>query len=46
MTLTGNSSQCAIVPNKFRKQMHRHRAENVWIRKLRVLVGADITKLP
>jgi hypothetical protein len=42
----GNCRRRAIAPNEFREQIHRHREQNVWIRKLRVFVGADITKLP
>jgi hypothetical protein len=41
----GNCSRRAIVPNEFRKQIHRPREQNIWIRKLRILVGADIIKL-
>lgn len=44
--VTGNASRGAIAPNEFRKHIHRHTAQNIWIRKLRVFVGADITKLP
>ncbi|MEP6518763.1 hypothetical protein [Microcoleus vaginatus] len=46
LTVTGNSRGGAIAPNEFRKQSHRHTAQNIWIRKLRVFVGSEITNLP
>ncbi|MEG4056172.1 MULTISPECIES: hypothetical protein [unclassified Microcoleus] len=46
LAVTGNSRGGAIAPNEFRKQMHRHTAQNIWIFKLRVFVCPEITKLP
>ncbi|MEG4090903.1 hypothetical protein [Microcoleus sp. Pol12B4] len=45
-SLAGNYCGGAIAPNEFRKQIHRHTAQNIWILKLRVFVAPEITKLP
>ncbi|MEG3921865.1 hypothetical protein [Microcoleus sp. POL10_C6] len=44
--VTGNSGGGAIAPNEFRKQIHRHRVQIIWIRKLRVFVSPEMIKLP
>jgi len=44
--VTENSRGRAIAPKEFRKQIHRHTAKNIWIRKLRVFVCPEMTKLP
>ncbi|MEG4589294.1 hypothetical protein QUA54_29360 [Microcoleus sp. MOSTC5] len=46
LAVTGNSSRRTIARNEFRKQIHRHTAQKIRIRKLLLLIGVDITKLP